>query len=535
MKKQLLLTAALFVATAASAQAEAPLRPKLPAMVKATAADHGIITEQPEGTLRLYQRTGKATYPTIYFKDDPQDGILAEVVFSEDGKKAWFHNIISHAASGAWVEGSIEGNVITVPLGQMYYWWDKDDNGNTNYGMQLARVKVNGSIHNYTSDTKGNVTFIIEGDDLYLQGTSGDSETTTYDGLGLVYTGAFAGEWSYYIDYETVMHFKDVHAVVPPADMETEVYSMEFLSTMGQETGQLVEVGFSGRNVYVHGASRDQVPDAWMQGEVDRNKLVFPLQYAGSTTSFMVYFAGADAIYEQDQQGYWNWRYYWSDGSTNFDFDQMRRTFSTQQALLANSSDTGVDRAEVMLSPSFRPFTEVPATPVDPAITYYQDMGAFKILVLNVPLKSTEDGFLNPEKVSYQLFVDDEEEPFVFYPDEYKQLTEPIDEVPYFFPREQKEMYERSYIYEKGSYVYLFQNDLQRIGIQAIYRGGDEEHRSNIFYYDIADNNAISATTRANSATTRQFDLMGRPAAKAHKGLTISRRADGTVVKHLQR
>ena len=49
------------------------------------------------------------------------------------------------------------------------------------------------------------------------------------------------------------------------------------------------------------------------------------------------------------------------------------------------------------------------------------------------------------------------------------------------------------------------------------------------------ENDVAMGATRANSATTRQFDLMGRPAAKAHKGLTISRRADGTVVKHLQR
>ena len=110
-----------------------------PRLAPAKAANHGIISEEPEGDHRMYIRSGGATYATIYFRADPQDGILGEVVFAPDGKKAYFKNIISHAATNTWVEGDIEGDKITVPLGQMVYWWDVDGQGQTNYGMMLAQ------------------------------------------------------------------------------------------------------------------------------------------------------------------------------------------------------------------------------------------------------------------------------------------------------------------------------------------------------------------------------------------------------------
>ena len=59
-----------------------------PRLAPAKAANHGIISEEPEGDHRMYIRSGGATYATMYFRADPQDGILGEVVFSPDGKKA---------------------------------------------------------------------------------------------------------------------------------------------------------------------------------------------------------------------------------------------------------------------------------------------------------------------------------------------------------------------------------------------------------------------------------------------------------------
>lgn len=509
MKRYLFLMTTALVATFAVAQ---------------TRDSHGIITEQPDGELRAYLRSGGATYANMYFRNsETQDGIASEVVFSEDGTKAYFKNIISHAATATWVEGAVDGHTITIPLGQKVYWFDDG-----NYGMMLARVKVNGGIEKYTVDYKGTVTYAIEGDNLVLQDTSGDPANNVFDGLGFVYTDAYVGEWSYYLDYATVMTYKDVHPITPPEELETERYSMEY-----EGSGHLVNVGFDGDEVYIQGVSETRLPEAWMKGTIKGKKITFPLAYAGFYSSYLLYFCGADAEYGLDSNGYYNWLYYWKDGSTTCDYDAATGSFSTQQTIFASNSDSGIGLGETYHSPRFRPYTEQAGTPVTPNVAYYQEMGAFTILMLNVPLLDTEGRFLDPAKVSYRLFVDDDEEPFTFYTDEYKQLPQDMEEIPYLFTDETREAFSRSYIYEKAYALYLFQTGFDRIGVQTIYRGGGEEHTSAIGYYDITG--AQVATPTIRRAQDEHFDLQGRRVANGHKGLTITRTPDGRVVKHLNR
>ena len=526
----LFLAAMLYAATSFAQSADVPVKHFAP---MAAADNHDIITEQPKGELRYYIRSGRSTWATQFFQDVEQDGIAAQVVFSADGKKAYFKDIISHAATGAWVEGNIEGDKIQVPLGQLVYWWDKDAQGYTNYGMMLARVQtIDGSIQKTKYSIEGNATFRIEGDDLILEGTSGDDTTKAYDGLGLVYTayGSIpAGEWSYYLDYNTVYTHKKVTPISVPDNLETELYSLE-----RENTGHIVRIAFDGSDVYIQGASENYVPQLWMKGTLKGNKITFPVQFADIYGSYLIFFCGADWAYTQDEDGYWSYKYYWTDGSITFDYDPKNRTLSSQQALLVNNSDTEVGRGEIYRSPTLRPYKERAATPADPSIIYYTDYfqygGQFSIMMPSVPLKDTEGNFIDPAKTSWKIFVDNDE-PYTLYKDEYKYLAEDIDEVPYLFSAEQDEQFSRSYIYEKAYAIYIYQTGFDRIGVQTIYRGGGEEHRSKIGYYDVTHVNGIADTT----TPIESFDLSGRPVSKGHKGLTITRMSDGRVVKRLQR
>ena len=509
------------------------MRPS-PAFAPMKANAHGIITEQPEGELRHYNRSGGATYAPIYFIAEQQDGISAEVVFSPDGTKAYFKNIISHAATGSWVEGTVSDDTITIPLGQTVYWFDSG-----NYGMQLARVKVSGSITNYSTSTQGTITFTIDGDDLILNGTSGDPDNNNFDGIGLVYTTPYAGEWSYYLDYGTVLKYKDVSVVTPPDNLQPVTYSMEY-----ENSGHLVGVGFDGNDVYVQGVSQSYIPRAWMKGKIEGDRLTFPLQFGGSLSTYLLYFCGADEEYKLTDSGYYDWVYNWTDGSTTFDYDAATQTFQTNQALLVNNSDEAIDRAEKFHAPLFRPFVEQPATPADPSISGFIDMyfesTGFNIVMLNVPLKDTEGHFLNPAKVSYQLYFDDDE-PFTLYPDEYRYLPEPIDEIPYLFTTSQSEAFSRSNIYEKAYAIYLYETGFDRFGVQTIYRGGGEEHRSNISYHYFEGNGIKEIKNEELRMKNEEcYDLAGRKMVngkwsngKSH-GLVITRTADGRVIKRVR-
>lgn len=487
---------------------------------------HGIIREQPEGIHRLYMRSGGATYAPIYFQTVTQDGISTEMVFSEDGTKAYFKNIISHAATDTWVEGNVSDGKITVPLGQLVYWFDGG------YGLQLALVEVKGNITTYTSKSTGSVTFTMQGNDLYLEGTSANPDETTYVGLGLTYTGQYNGEWSYYLDYETVLTYKDVTIVDVPKDLETSVYSMEY-----EQSGHLVNVGFKDNDVYVQGISENNIPNAWWKGTVQGDgKLVFPLQFAQVYSTYLLYFCGADFQGETTADGGTTWNYLWTDGSATFDFDREAGSFSSQQAVFINNADDHIERGEIFRAPRFRPYTEKAGTPSDPSIyTYidYFDLAGFSILMPIVPLLDTEGNFMDPSKVSWQIFVDDDE-PFTLYPDEYKYLSEAIDEIPYLYTPEQQVKFSRSYIYEKAYGIYIFETGFRRIGVQTIYRGGGEEHRSNIGWHYFGGDAVHSIAADDPSGEMQHFDLSGRRVNNNHRGITITRLPDGRVVKQLR-
>lgn len=522
------------VALAASAQLRPDARQSAPvapdaafAPLAAPLADaHGIITEQPDGDYYIYTRDGGATYASVFFRKETQTGIISEVVFSEDGQKAYIKNVISHATTNTWVEGTVEGSTITVPLGQMVYWFDKDANGKT-YGMRLARVKVSGSINEYTCDTKGSVTFTIDGDRLILNDTSGDPENTVFDGLGLVYTDEFEGEWSYYLDYETVMTRMDEMPIFPPNDLYTETYSLEH-----EGLGHIVRVGFSGNDVYVQGASENNLTAAWMKGTLDGTKITFPAQPAGQGGSFMLYFCGADGTYELDAEGYYTWNYNFTDGSITFDYDPETRSFRSDQTLFLSNSKTAFERGESFHSPLFRPYTEHAGTPSDPKVLYfvtdYFELAGFNIAMFDVPLYDTEGRFMDPTKLSYQLFVDDDE-PYTLYTDEYKYIEHDMDEIPYLYADR------HGTIYEKAYGIYIYQSGFDRFGIQSIYRGGGEEHRSNISYYVFGEDDGIETLTTnpAKAGESVLYDLSGRRVDNAYKGIVVKRRADGSVVKQI--
>ena len=471
---------------------------------KVKADEHGIITEQPDGDYRIYVRNGRATYASIMdlFIDESQAGIVEELVFSDDGKKVWFKNILSHATTYTWVEGDIDGNTITVPLGQMVYWFE-----GKNYGLRLARVKVNGALNEYTVDTKGKVTFTIEGDKLILNGTSGNEAETVYDGLGLVYTNDYDGEWSYYLDYETVLTYVDEMPVTPPAGLETETYSME-----NQTYGHLMRVGFYGPDVYMQNVTESKLTNSWMKGTREGNKVIFPAQVAGVGGSFIYYFCGINGERVEDGYGGYTWNYEWPAGDLVFDYDEETGTLISDQTLLLTTSLEANDgRGEIFHMPRLSPYEEYAGTPRDPKVTAYVPYGnVLSIFMFEVPLRDTEGHFMDPSKLSWQLYVDDDE-PYTLYRDEYKYLPEDIDEVPYLYATAtENEYYSRSNIYEKAYGIYIYQFGFDRFGIQSIYRGGGEEHRSNISYWNFNETDGISFSSSPKGEESHAYDLSGR-------------------------
>ena len=511
MKKLLLVALTLFLGLTSQAQ---PCR--IPGPMKAGKSD--IILKQPEGELRTYMRTGGCTdvISNGFFGGLSQEGIAARVVFAPDGQTVYFQNIISRAASGAWVKGTIEGDKILVPYGQLVYWFDEDLNGQKNYGLQLAEVTVKGAISNYTSTTEGNAVFLMNGDNLELQGTHGDPGEVQYVGLGLTYTNQFEGEWSYYLDFNTVYTLVKDEIVTPPEDIATERYSI----THGIY-GHFVDVAFARGEVYIKGVSEEYTPNAWIKGTLNEetNKITFPRQLAGSYRTSLYYFIGTDLTKVNDNYG-GTYTYTLDEENTDlvFDYDPETRSFSSDRALVVNNFKDSLDYFERFPKPVFRPYVEKAGTPAAPAVLQIDDRfwawGYERSTVaVSIPVCDEEGNFMDPSKLFYSLYVDDDE-PYLLYQDEYPDLPfDGVEEIPYLYT-------DGTNIYPKSVGLWIFQNGFERMGIKSIYYGGDDR-RETAIYYKAPDSVGIEEIKNEDLSVKNYYDLSGRRVINPKKGLYI--------------
>ncbi len=245
-------------------------------MLAATTTD-GLMTTQPEGTLKVYDRSGYAYYVyNDYVRRGAQTGTIS-IVFAENND-VYMLDPISKAITGVWVKGTLssDGKTITLPLGQVIAH-DTDQNDD----VVLGKLYYDEDEEEVTTQaTTGNMTFTVSDGTITLNGSS------RYTFFGAVWKTSNA--WAEYGDYSS--KYTEVvtpdDPVVAPEGLQTEIYSM---STNSYSTGRAMQyninMGLDGNDVYIQGAYSD-LPNAWIKGTKSGNTLTFPSgQYLAPTTT----------------------------------------------------------------------------------------------------------------------------------------------------------------------------------------------------------------------------------------------------------
>ncbi len=95
-----------------------------------------IITEQPEGDVVVYSRSGEYMTASLYGYDATQQTGQMKITYAPDGKTVYLLDPLAYGeGTGVWVQGELsdDGSTITVPLGQYVAF-----NEEYNYGLILA-------------------------------------------------------------------------------------------------------------------------------------------------------------------------------------------------------------------------------------------------------------------------------------------------------------------------------------------------------------------------------------------------------------
>ena len=454
-----------------------------------------IISEQPEGTKNSYSRSGSAYFYSLFGIGSTElEGALGTVVFGANNK-VYFKDIVSQASLGTWIEGTISGSTITIQLPQTVAYFPEDgyslEVSKLSYANEWYSKSANQTIKlNYNAAT-GAIT------------TPSGRLTTGEDIIGLTYDDD--GSWSGYGDWNIAMTTVTDPLVEAPAGLTTELYA---LTAEGYD-GSLVNVGFDGDDVYVQGIDRN-LPDTWVKGTVNGNKVTFKNgQYVGAdeVVGYHMYLMSATVTKEwNDWYGEYVDVYALANTDIEFTYDAATKTLSESTPFLLNTSKKTVNYLYTFNNAKIAPFVEVAATPAAPKEVslfeggwdYFTSGYGWGALEFAITSADVNGNYILPEKLSYQLYtkVNGEVKPLTCSWLDYKNLEEPT-------------MTEFPYGYGDGwdiasNYFYYYVVGPEAYGIQTIYRGGGEEHRSEIVW---AEAQELGAEVQPDAATPAYPDV----------------------------
>ena len=308
--------------------------------------------------------------------------------------------------------------------------------------------------------------------------------------------------------------------VTPPEGLQTESWlltAQRYDPTAYTVDAFLsVNVGFDGQDVYVQGLNM-YLPDCWVKGTRNGNQLTFKAnQYYGEMsddegTGYDTYFAGCDAS--------------WFDGvsglqpiDVTFTVNEAGTSWTTNTVLVVNTLTDGIAGFDYLKDVVVAKSIDGPATPKAPSIYQflpYDASAGYGGISLTFAPVDVDGNPLQADKLSYILYKDVEhEESAITIPawDEDAQDYVDMTEIPYNFTDDYNIL-----AHGYAAYFYEPSNSWNRVGVKAIYRGGDEERESEISWMllkpfadesTVFDFNAMDAeTTPYSTNNTHDGDI----------------------------
>lgn len=478
---------------------------------------NGLITSQPSGKLyKNMYRNSKGFY--VYFEvpmSIASNGYIDDFIEGEDGA-FYLKNPYSTLFTKSWLKGERgRGDTIVFKLPQEIYTQYNPQTGQTE-SFYAQSMKEEGSL--YVVDGKNEVKFVWRNDTLAKTNSDVLLGLTTVDGA-----------WTGYGDTDIEMYPVGETATTPGQPETAETYLMEYPTEFETTDYAVVDVVREDDSLYIKGLDKN-IDGGWIRGKMEGDKTVFTRQYMGvdTTTAIHVFYYPAKVTGKPNSYGTTDYTYEWADATT-FVTDNASNGMVTKDGALINKGREKVEKLYGYISARLTPYEETAATPSNPKIYLFNDYNeesGYGGLMFTLPVTDTNNKVMNPDKLYYRLYIDGEV--YTFAKDLYVNLPmDKMTDIPYNFFDD--------YDFQSQSttrIVFFFVSDYKSIGVQSVYKGGGEEHVSDIVFAD--GTQSIHSTDSADTKREQKVtytNLSGRIVTAPTKGVYIKSAtyADGTV------
>lgn len=403
-----------------------------------------------------------------YFYDGSEEAGEEKVIqIGFDGKDVYvqgFSYFSDYMEDYNWIKGTLsdDGKSITFASGQYY------GNYNDAYDFYfVAYDLVNGEMAPVTVDYDAEAGTITWPYDMLIVENSAEDEMSAY---------------GYFTEITATVKGTAPEPLAAPEVITTDWYFKSKSISTDEETGEnvvtdynyQVQVGIAGNDVFVQGLCED-LPDTWIKGTLDpaTNKVTFPTGQHFGTYVFW----------------FWEFEYFFAGYGLNgfedvvmaYDAEAKTLTMESPFYMLINANWLLLNPNLILTDVSLQEIPDVAAVPAQPSITGSKLAGtSYPNITVDIPTLDEVGNPILASKLSYQYFykAGGKEYPLTLTTDLYYELTEDMTEIPYNFTDDWD-------VYNNCLYLNMDFSDWDQIGIQSIYRGGGEEHKSEIFWYDI--------------------------------------------------
>lgn len=496
-------------------------------MRRAAPVETDIITTPPAGQKKTYSRDSYSYYPYYMWVSQNDDkGVAVDIITTDDGK-VYINNLFSSIPDAAdnWIVGTVEGDIITIhgaqPFGKLTF--DGED-----YLQYLCAVEFVAG-----DEETGEGWFYVTDDNTYQLKIEGDKIVSVNSDVSL---GACEYEndtwmWSGYAEEDVVFTPVD-YEQTPEPDMASETW----VCTPADKPAYFTEVITAGSDIYIKGLYKE-CGDAWVQGNIEGGKAVFPdKQYLGRSSGHHTFMTGCsivDKIDEDTGESYKSITELTPD--IIFAYNAEGKTLTNDKSLLLISKPEANPEEFSLLGYVETPLVAYqnrnedtpPAVATGLRFIPYSVETDYGVFAFDLNNTDTDGNLIDDKYLYYEVYMDGE--PFTFTPEEYGGLQTPLKKIPFDFTDDWDIM-----TFEAGAReIYIYRDDITEVGIRQYYINGDKEVAGALV--TTKDTALSSPDAEALVLKTEYFDMNGVATTASAPGIKVERRtySDGTV-KHFK-